>query len=171
MLKSRQISFCEEFIRNPNATQAAIKAGYNPNSARSIGSKNLKKPEIKKYIEKRRLELFNEIGFELKTIVDALIFEANCMENSGAARVAAIKLLYQIHQQMKGDNEQDQAFPQPLIFIDTEARPPVDWEKENNKTIENQGDVPRYDYRDIDESEEIKLNPDYKEPGGPDDQA
>ena len=31
---------------NPNATQAAIRAGYSPKTARSIGQENLTKPDI-----------------------------------------------------------------------------------------------------------------------------
>ena len=46
----KQKRFCEEYIVDFNATQAAIRAGYSKKTAGSIGSENLKKPEIKKYI-------------------------------------------------------------------------------------------------------------------------
>lgn len=39
--------FCEEYLIDLNATQAAIRAGYSPNAAGSIGSELLKKPEIR----------------------------------------------------------------------------------------------------------------------------
>jgi phage terminase small subunit len=42
--------FCEIYIRNFNATQAAIKAGYSDHSASMIGYKLLLKPKIKAYI-------------------------------------------------------------------------------------------------------------------------
>lgn len=55
-LTRKQQLFCEEFIKDPNATQAAINAGYSKKTAFSIGCENLKKPYIKAYIEKRMEE-------------------------------------------------------------------------------------------------------------------
>lgn len=52
----KQQLFCEEFIKEPNATQAAINAGYSKKTAFSIGCENLKKPYIKAYIEKQMEE-------------------------------------------------------------------------------------------------------------------
>lgn len=52
-LTRKQQLFCEEYIKNPNATEAAINAGYSRKTAFSIGCENLKKPYIKAYIEKR----------------------------------------------------------------------------------------------------------------------
>lgn len=55
-LTRRQQLFCEEYLKDPNATQAAINAGYSEKTAFSIGCENLKKPNIKEYIEKRMEE-------------------------------------------------------------------------------------------------------------------
>lgn len=55
-LTRKQQLFCEEFIKNPNATEAAIKAGYSEKTAFSIGCENLKKPYLKAYIDKRMEE-------------------------------------------------------------------------------------------------------------------
>ena len=52
-LKQRQIDFCEHYIRTGNATEAAKLAGYSEKTAYSIGSENLKKPEISEYIARR----------------------------------------------------------------------------------------------------------------------
>lgn len=49
-LNDRQKRFCEEYLIDRNATQAAIRAGYSEKTAHSIGNENLKKPEIEKYI-------------------------------------------------------------------------------------------------------------------------
>lgn len=35
-------TLCEEYLIDLNATQAAIRAGYKPESAGSVGSENLK---------------------------------------------------------------------------------------------------------------------------------
>lgn len=50
-LTDQQRLFAEIYVRNFNATQAAIKAGYNINSAYSIGYENLRKPRVRAYIE------------------------------------------------------------------------------------------------------------------------
>ena len=50
-LNARQKSFCEFYVASGNATDAAIKAGYKEKNARFIGSENLTKANVKKYIE------------------------------------------------------------------------------------------------------------------------
>lgn len=49
-LTEKQKRFCDYYIENPNATEAAIKAGYSKKTARSIGAENLTKPHIQKAI-------------------------------------------------------------------------------------------------------------------------
>lgn len=55
-MTAKQQRFCDEYLIDLNATQAAIRAGYNPNSAGAMGAENLKKPYIKEYIEARMAE-------------------------------------------------------------------------------------------------------------------
>ena len=55
-MTEKQKRFCDEYLIDLNATQAAIRAGYSRKTAYSIGTENLKKPEIEKYIEKRMAE-------------------------------------------------------------------------------------------------------------------
>ena len=50
-LTARQKKFCDEYLISGNATDAAIKAGYSPKTAYSMGNENLNKPELKAYIE------------------------------------------------------------------------------------------------------------------------
>lgn len=47
----RQQKFCDEYLISGNTTDAAIKAGYSPKTAYSMGNENLNKPELKAYIE------------------------------------------------------------------------------------------------------------------------
>lgn len=53
---AKQQRFCDEYLIDLNATQAAIRAGYSAKTARVIGQENLLKPAIKEYIEKRMAE-------------------------------------------------------------------------------------------------------------------
>lgn len=57
-MNARQKKFCDEYLIDCNATQAAIRAGYSPKTAYSIGEENLKKPELKAYIDEQ-LELLH----------------------------------------------------------------------------------------------------------------
>lgn len=58
-LTDRQKLFCDEYTKDLNATQAAIRAGYSEDSARQIGSENLSKPylasEIKRLLILKKL--------------------------------------------------------------------------------------------------------------------
>lgn len=49
-LHGKQKRFCEEYMIDLNATQAAIRAGYSKKTAYSIGHENLKKNHIKTHI-------------------------------------------------------------------------------------------------------------------------
>lgn len=60
-LTEKQKRFADEYIQSGNATQSAIKAGYSKKTAYSVGSENLKKPEVKKYINERMKDV-NEDG-------------------------------------------------------------------------------------------------------------
>jgi phage terminase small subunit len=55
-LTAKQQRFCDEYLIDLNATQAAIRAGYSVKTAGAIGTENLQKPLIKDYIEKRMAE-------------------------------------------------------------------------------------------------------------------
>lgn len=59
-LTLKQQRFADEYIISANATDAAIKAGYAKRSAGQIGEQNLKKLEIKKYIDERLAQLASE---------------------------------------------------------------------------------------------------------------
>lgn len=50
-LEPRQQKFVRAYVREPNATKAAIKAGYSEKTARQMGSENLSKPDIAAAVE------------------------------------------------------------------------------------------------------------------------
>lgn len=55
-LTAKQQRFCDEYLIDLNATQAAIRAGYSKKTAGRIGTENVQKPVIKEYIAKRMAE-------------------------------------------------------------------------------------------------------------------
>src|ERR1700741_4844032 len=69
-LTDKQKQFCEEYLIDKNATQAAIRSGYSPKTAYSIGAENLKKPQIREYIDKVLTEQSLGRGETLKAISD-----------------------------------------------------------------------------------------------------
>ena len=59
-LTLKQQRFADEYIICGNATEAAIKAGYAPKAAYQTGAENLKKPQIKSYLDERLKALESE---------------------------------------------------------------------------------------------------------------
>jgi len=60
-LTEKQKRFCDEYLIDLNATQAAIRAGYSEKTAAVIATENLRKPNIKEYIENRLAEKEKEL--------------------------------------------------------------------------------------------------------------
>jgi len=61
-LTAKQNKFVEEYLVDLNATQAAIRAGYSPDSAKEIASENLAKPNISNAISKAMAERSRRTG-------------------------------------------------------------------------------------------------------------
>lgn len=55
-MTAKQKRFCDEYLIDLNATQAAIRAGYSKKTAQAIGTENLTKPLLKSYIDERMAE-------------------------------------------------------------------------------------------------------------------
>lgn len=53
-LNERQKQFCDEYLIDLNATQAAIRAGYKEKTAYSMGQRLLKNVEIQREIQKKK---------------------------------------------------------------------------------------------------------------------
>ncbi len=92
-LTEKQIRFCQEYIIDLNGTQAAIRAGYSEDTAASIASENLTKPNIQEYIQElldQRAartratadfaisEIYHLISFDPSAVFDV---DNNCLKN------------------------------------------------------------------------------------------
>lgn len=55
-MTAKQKLFCDEYLIDLNATQAAIRAGYSKKTAAVIAAENLRKPYIQEYIQNRIAE-------------------------------------------------------------------------------------------------------------------
>lgn len=68
-MTAKQQRFVEEYLVDLNATKAAIRAGYSPQSAYSIGQENMKKPVIKNAIDKAMAERSRRTGINQDRIL------------------------------------------------------------------------------------------------------
>ena len=68
-MTKKQKRFIEEYLIDLNATQAAIRAGYSPDTAKSIGSENLTKPDIKAQIARAMAERSRRTGVNADRVI------------------------------------------------------------------------------------------------------
>lgn len=71
-LTPKQQKFADSYIETGNATQAAIDAGYSKKTAKSVGSENLTKPDIKSYIEERMQEIADNSIMDAREAIELL---------------------------------------------------------------------------------------------------
>lgn len=102
-LTAKQQRFCDEYLVDLNATQAAIRAGYSKKTARMIGSENLTKPYMKAYIDARMAEkeksLIADQDEVLKYLTSVLrdntdsesVVIEGCGEGCSEARIVRVK--------------------------------------------------------------------------------
>lgn len=59
-MNAKQKRFCEEYLVDCNATQAAIRAGYSGKTAYAIGERLLRNVEVDSYIKEQLERIHNE---------------------------------------------------------------------------------------------------------------
>lgn len=80
-LTDKQELFCQEYLIDLNATQAAIRAGYSKDTAYSIGSENLKKPDIRTRIAELMIERSKKLLIDQDFVIQNLIeVSQRCMQ-------------------------------------------------------------------------------------------
>lgn len=68
-LTAKQERFCNEYLIDLNATQAAIRAGYSEKTATAIGAENLTKPNIQEFIQEVREKDANDAGITRHMVI------------------------------------------------------------------------------------------------------
>lgn len=71
-MNAKQKRFCDEYLIDCNATQAAIRAGYSPKTAKQIGQENLTKPDLKKYIDEQLERIHSEKTADAQEVLEYL---------------------------------------------------------------------------------------------------
>lgn len=71
-LTAKQKRFCEEYLIDLNATQAAIRAGYSPKTAEQTASRLLRNVKVQEYIAKRQKELSRSTEITQERVIKEL---------------------------------------------------------------------------------------------------
>jgi phage terminase small subunit len=120
-LTKKNEAFCDEYLIDLNATQAAIRAGYSVESAGSIGSELLQKPEIRARIDKAMAERSRRTGINADRVLRELarvafvdpsqVIDLNTAEvkpdaiKDDLAAIAGMKVKYVPHKDFDEDGE------------------------------------------------------------------
>lgn len=96
-LTERQARFVQEYLKDGNATRAAIAAGYSEKTARSTGAENLTKPDIAAAIAKAQVERTKRTQIDIDYVIQRLAIEAE-REGEGASHSARVSALGQLRQ-------------------------------------------------------------------------
>ncbi len=130
LANKRHEKFCHEYIKDMNATQAAIRTGYSKNTANRIGSRLLSNVDIKARVAELREAYFNEnimtaqqVEYELTRIALGLSNEKHVViEGAGdgyseariidkppdeKSRLKALELMAKRHRILSGDTTID----------------------------------------------------------------
>jgi len=71
-MNARQKKFCDEYLIDCNATQAAIRAGYSPKTAKQTGQRLLTFADLKAYIDEQLERLHNEKTADAQEVLEYL---------------------------------------------------------------------------------------------------
>lgn len=76
-LTGKQARFVEEYLKDLNATQAAIRAGYSAKTARKIGNENLTKPDVARAISQAKSQRSERTKVDADWLLSRLAAEAD----------------------------------------------------------------------------------------------
>jgi phage terminase small subunit len=80
-LTPKQARFVEEYMVDCNGTQAAIRAGYSPDTAQEIASQNLSKVIIAEEVAKRKAERSKKVDVTVDSVLQSILeVRARCSQ-------------------------------------------------------------------------------------------
>ena len=99
-LTDRQERFCEEYLLDLNATQAAIRAGYSPESARVTACRMLTNANIQAEIQEKKAQRTARAESDGDMVIaelEKLGFAPLCDRLTAASKIRALELLGKHH--------------------------------------------------------------------------
>jgi phage terminase small subunit len=123
-LTPKQAAFVREFLIDRNGTQAAIRAGYSPKTAKVIATENLTKPAISEKVRLATQVVATKTETDAEWVRRRLKEEADDFSEfaSHSARIKAIELIGKINGVFEKDNEQKAT---PLVQLALILRPNI----------------------------------------------
>jgi phage terminase small subunit len=92
-LTAKQELFITEYMKDLNATQAAIRAGYSEKTAKQVAAENLSKPYLKEIIDKRLAERAKNNGITAEYVLQGIKSIADDIEAKHNDKLKAFELL------------------------------------------------------------------------------
>lgn len=92
-LRPKQRAFVNEYLKDLNATQAAIRAGYKEKTAGAIGAENLQKPKIQKAINEARADREKNSKITVEWVLARIASIAEDPEAQQRDQLKALELL------------------------------------------------------------------------------
>lgn len=114
-LTDKQRVFCEEYVIDNNATQAAIRAGYSENSARQIATETLSKPYIQQYIEELQSEKANDLNIKFEDVVNG-VYDIAQSAKKESDKIKAYELTSKLLGFFEKDNSQKNVIIERPLF-------------------------------------------------------
>lgn len=87
-LTAKQQRFADEYLIDCNATQAAIRAGYAPESAKVTGARLLTNANLKAYIDTRLAEISSE---KIADSAEVMKYLTSVMRGQSSAEVVVVE--------------------------------------------------------------------------------
>ncbi|MCH5205665.1 MAG: terminase small subunit [Oscillospiraceae bacterium] len=87
-MTDKQKRFCDEYLIDPNATQAAIRAGYSEKTAYSVGQRMLKNVEVRNYIDEQLEQIHNEKTADAQEVIEYL---TSVMRGESSSEVVVVE--------------------------------------------------------------------------------
>ena len=97
-LTPKQQRFADEYIKSGNAAEAARKAGYSKQTARTVGQQNLTKLDIKEYIDEQMAEIASKRIMDATEAVELLTSIARG-ETKETVYISAADGVYEKHKE------------------------------------------------------------------------
>lgn len=92
-MTAKQETFAIEYLKDKNATQAAIRAGYSKKTAASIAWELLEKPDIKEFIRQKQEEAVKNAEISIDWVVNQCKEIAQNILAKDADKLRALELI------------------------------------------------------------------------------
>lgn len=123
-LNPKQQRFVAEYLKDLNATQAAIRAGYSEKTARAIGAENLTKPDIAAAVAKGQAKIAAKLEICAEDLIRDVVQIKDAAKND-ASYPSALKAVEMLGRTLRDDNPFGEQ-PKNQITIETSDSTPLE---------------------------------------------